>query len=831
MKNRKPEILAPAGSVSGLQAVIAAGCDAVYIGGNRFGARAYAENPETDELVEAITFCHLHQVRIYLTVNTLLKDRELEGQLYEYILPYYEAGLDAVIVQDVGVLRFISRYFPDLAVHASTQMALTMGQPVRELEKYHVRRVVPARELSLPELQQLRRDTDAEIEVFVHGALCYCYSGQCLFSSMLGGRSGNRGRCAQPCRMPYQLQQKSTVGEYLLSPRELSALPYLGELVEAGVDSFKIEGRMKRPEYAAFITAVFRKYRDLYQELGKEGYRLYQKTHEKEWQEDLRKMAELYNRGGFTQGYLEGNAGFIGKRRPGERGSMLSALRPKHGGVCVGKVLSADRQQVVYRAEKELSAQDIVEFRNTRMETEYEYTLGAPVKRGQKVTARYQRGCHIAKGDFVYRTRDAALLEHIRERCRELPLQAAVKGTFYAEAGKPMRLCVLLAEQDEICIEVSGALCQIAEKQPVPQSAARRILSQTGNSLFFFQELELSMEETLFLPTGALKALRRNAFAALKQAVREKYGRKVQKPKPQAARKLKPQNICKSEPQTIRRMAENTTHDKTAVFSASVMTPGQLEMVLQETSIQRVYLQTECLDEEQLRQGVQRIRDAGKLPWLVMPGVFRLPVRKLFEQEYFGDNRLFSLGWEGVLVKNTESLSFLQDVVKLEASRIRLDAMLYVMNAEAVRFWQERGIDQYTLPLEETEAEMAALPGLDRAELILYGRLPLMISAQCVRANTDCCVCGLPEERQKRIVLTDRRGAEYHVVNYCKYCYNMIYQKAPLDLRRLVQQKESFAGTDKRYQFTTESPEEVKRILEGCAVQDAHTGHFERGVE
>ena len=192
---KKPEILAPAGSMEALKAAINAGCDAVYMGGSRFGARAYAENPLEEEMVKAIRYCHLHGVKLYMTVNTLLKKKELENELYAYLKPYYEAGLDAVIVQDMGVVRFVKKHFPGLSIHASTQMTLTQGISTEIFRDVPVTRIVPARELTLEELRQMREDTSLEIEVFVHGALCYCYSGQCLFSSMFGGRSGNRAVC------------------------------------------------------------------------------------------------------------------------------------------------------------------------------------------------------------------------------------------------------------------------------------------------------------------------------------------------------------------------------------------------------------------------------------------------------------------------------------------------------------------------------------------------------------------------------------------------------------------------------------------------------------
>ncbi|MBR1743623.1 MAG: U32 family peptidase, partial [Lachnospiraceae bacterium] len=235
MDMRKPEILAPAGSMQALRAVIAAGCDAVYMGGSRFGARAYADNPEGEEMVRAIQYCHLHGVKLYLTVNTLLKEGEI-SELYDFLLPYYEAGVDAVLVQDMGVLSALHQWFPDLKLHASTQMTITQGRTAEFLKDFGITGIVPARELSLSELRKMRQETDTEIEVFVHGALCYCYSGGCLFSSMQGGRSGNRGRCAQPCRQRYRMEGTGKEG-YFLSPKELCALSHLDELVRLGVDS------------------------------------------------------------------------------------------------------------------------------------------------------------------------------------------------------------------------------------------------------------------------------------------------------------------------------------------------------------------------------------------------------------------------------------------------------------------------------------------------------------------------------------------------------------------------------------------------------------------
>ena len=316
---RKTELLAPAGSFETLKAVVNAGADAVYCAGNRFGARAYANNFTEEEMISAIDFMHLKGKKLYMTVNTLLKEAELE-ELYDYLVPYYETGLDAVIVQDLGVMRFIREYFPNLAIHASTQMTITGAYGADLLLKEGCNRIVTARELSLEEIGNIYQQTGAEIESFVHGALCYCYSGQCLLSSMIGGRSGNRGRCAQPCRLPYELFDKKQFAvsakkgneSYLLSPKDLCTIDLIPELIQHGIHSFKIEGRMKQAEYAAGVTSIYRYYIDKCEANPKATYEVSAKDHQKLW--------DLGNRCGFTDGYY--------KRHNGKE--MITFASPSH---------------------------------------------------------------------------------------------------------------------------------------------------------------------------------------------------------------------------------------------------------------------------------------------------------------------------------------------------------------------------------------------------------------------------------------------------------------------------------------------------------------------
>lgn len=323
------ELLAPAGNYDAFLGALNAGADAVYLGGGRFGARAYADNFDTKQIVRALHVAHFYGKKIYLTVNTLLKERELE-ELTSYLAPFYEAGLDGVIVQDFGVFCHIREQFPGLPLHVSTQMTVTGARGAAFLKQQGACRIVPARELSLEEVRKIKEEAGVEVECFIHGAMCYCYSGQCLFSSILGGRSGNRGRCAQPCRLPYEIyegeKQLSGTG-YPLSLKDMCTLEYLPKLLDAGINSFKIEGRMKRPEYAAGVTAIYRKYIDLYY---KEGAAQYQVD-----PADLDRLRGLYIRSEIQTGYYERHNGkeMITLKTSGYSGSdeaVLTQIREQY---------------------------------------------------------------------------------------------------------------------------------------------------------------------------------------------------------------------------------------------------------------------------------------------------------------------------------------------------------------------------------------------------------------------------------------------------------------------------------------------------------------------
>lgn len=327
-RERRVELLSPAGSPEGFYGAVHAGADAVYLAGKEYGARAYADNFSGEELLTCLRYAHIWHRKVYLTVNTLVKEDELE-RLPDFLDPLVKAGLDGVIVQDFGVFHLVKRKFPDLPLHASTQMTVTGPYGAALLKRMGASRVVPARELSLEELIALKRESGLEVECFIHGAMCYSYSGKCLFSSIAGGRSGNRGRCAQPCRLPYRVWGSDSVKrereQYLLSLKDMCALEILPELLEAGIDSFKIEGRMKKPEYTAGVTALYRKYID----------RCMRGEKEPPEREDLEVLKKLYMRSEIQEGYYHRRGGrdMITLDSPAYSGSdenILSAIRKKY---------------------------------------------------------------------------------------------------------------------------------------------------------------------------------------------------------------------------------------------------------------------------------------------------------------------------------------------------------------------------------------------------------------------------------------------------------------------------------------------------------------------
>ena len=391
MTNKTVEILAPCGSLESFNAAVNAGADACYLAGTRFGARAYAKNFDTSELCRVIDKAHLKGVKVYMTVNTLFKNAEIRA-LIGYLNPFYEFGLDAVIIQDMGVFKLVRETFPDLPVHASTQMNICSSEAAAWLKELGATRVIPARELTLKEIADIKRKVDIEIETFVHGAMCYSYSGRCLLSSMIGDRSGNRGRCAQPCRKKYN-------GSYSMSMKDMCTLMDVPMLIDAGVDSLKIEGRMKGEYYTAAVVSA-------YKEIANDH--ISGSFSEKKCERLIRNLADIFNRGGFSGGYLYGN----------QNEEMIDSEAPGHKGVEIGNVSSAGRGKVLIRLSDAVNKKDVLTLK-LKDGIVIELTSDKAARRGETLVLNAPKSNMISIDAPVYRKINDALLNSIRENILE----------------------------------------------------------------------------------------------------------------------------------------------------------------------------------------------------------------------------------------------------------------------------------------------------------------------------------------------------------------------------------------------------------------------------
>lgn len=804
MKDRV-EILAPAGSMECLKAAIAAGADAVYTGGALFGARAYAHNLTEEELLEAIDYVHLHGRRLYLTVNTLIKDREMEKQMYDYLLPYYRQGLDAVIVQDIGLFRFIRKHFPDLPIHASTQMTLTGVDGAKFLEKEGAQRIVTSRELSMAEVKKIADETELEIESFVHGALCYCYSGQCLFSSFIGGRSGNRGQCAQPCRLLYRTPEAKRP-QYLLSLKDICTLELIPEMIESGIYSFKIEGRMKKPEYAAAVAFQYRKYADLYLKYyeecpAEEDPAAYAMKKYRVREEDRQMLLDLYNRGGFHTGYYHTQNGR----------EMISLNRPNHAGVPAVKVLAKKGRNVTAKALTDLYPQDIIELpmRKGREKAD-NYTCKDAVRKGMNVQIPVFADTPFKRDEIWMRTRNSTLIDTLREEFVNGKIKERICGTFRLYPQEKATLTVKCRDAE---ITVAGEKAQEALSQPMSRERIEKQLRKTGNTEFEFSFLKAEIGEKVFLPMQSLNELRREALETLEKVICEKYRRSGEVKDPE-------------EDKTELSMEEEVLSG----WTASVRTAEQMEVILEEEAIGRIYVDCTMFpriwEKDSYVEWITKVHAAGKEIYLVMPYIFRERTRKQYEAAY---NRIFGAGWDGILIANYESFAFLKE--HGYTGRIMTDYNLYEFNQESRKFWKEKGVFEFTAPVELTERELQDLRVKD-GEVIVYGYLPMMVSAGCIQKTTRGCL-----KKSGQTTITDRYRNPFVVKNECDYCYNILYNYVPLYLGDRMEEVYQIGPGRIRLMFTTERQQEVRQILsayfEGKELPEGTytRGHWKRGIK
>lgn len=745
------ELLAPAGSREALAAAIYSGANAIYLGGKAFGARQYAPNFSDDELAEAVRLAHLHFVRIYVTVNTLVDDSEIPD-LIDYLKLLYTVGVDAIIVQDLGVAAIARRVVPDLPLHASTQMTIYNSAGVNALGNLGFKRVVLARELSLEAIKAICASTKLEIEVFVHGALCVCYSGQCLMSSLIGGRSGNRGRCAQPCRLPYKLVNEqgelllspAEAGEFLLSPRDLNTLQIVPELIKAGVHSFKIEGRMKRAEYVAVVTDAYKRAVETYK-ANPENYQVAQ--------QDYKDLAQIFNRD-FTTAYLLHKQGK----------NMMSDRRPNNRGVYLGRVINSTGQEVIIRLEESLSVGDGLEFwvkiggrigvTVTKLSVRGEDVLTA--ERGAEVKIAVPSG--IRNNDRVFKIFDAKLMARAQSFFQDdiekkIPLDFVIQ----IKSGAALKISV----QDDVgnvAESYSEFICEPARKRPVTEEMVISQMDRLGNTIFKLRSVHCKIDGEVMVPISEMNEVRRRVVAKLEEKRLSKFERA---PLPKTTVSSVTGVTSKRNGIMPAELELSVTVDTLAKLKAAVAAGADWILFGGEN------YQGQVITDEEYQKAVQYVHDNGRKIILSTPRIIHEHEFKRVGEQI---HKLISLEPDALSVSNLGSLQIIGDY----NVPIHGDYPLNAFNSLAIDLYSSLGVQSITLSPELNFAQLEEInKNIISVECIVHGRLPLMISEYCLLGSylggLHTGNCSLPC-KQGNFFLRDRKDEKFPIVTdqFCR---------------------------------------------------------------
>lgn len=769
--NHLPEILAPAGNLACLKAAVAAGADAVYFGGQAFNARRSAGGFTAEDVKEAVRLCRMRGVKTNLTLNTLIKQREWPSFL-AYIDEILPLGIDAVIVQDPGVAKVVHERYPQIALHASTQMAVQDLEGVLYLEKLGFSRVVLAREVTLDEIRRIHQATDVELEVFVHGALCYSYSGRCLMSSFHGGRSGNRGACAQPCRLPYQAGGKEG---YFMNLKDLCGAYHLQELIEAGVASLKIEGRLKGEAYVAGITGYYKGLMNEYADTGR--------LHSIQ-EEELDKLKQLFNRGGFTDGY------YVDKQH------MIEGSSPKHQGIPVAKVVDVRKGRVTIRSSKPLHSGDELEFRIGKPPYPT-LRLAASMLQGETKASFFLKD-KVQPGDEVWRVVDPVLQQQIIEGASRLP-EVPVAMAFSAMIGQPAQISAVVLgeslEQAPKAQTIYGPVVEMATARGLTEEAVTKQLSKTGDTGYRIDQLEIQLQEGSFLPVSVLNQMRRDLLEKLSKV--DEY----------EAKELSAIN-----------MERETSGVQDIWIGLDTLEQWNVIAKMDDAKVAVLFPNMEGFERTDKTDFLRRA--AGKKIVPSLPMVGRLSHRDWMENEI--------RTWMEVGVKDFEANLMGQTaLIEKLGGRVWAGPGLAVMNQAAAAFWQERA-ESVMLSWELTGREMAEIGRPKTAYWMAYGRIPYMVSEQCV--YKEARGCGKRTEGRK-LVLKDRKGEQMVVRSHCSLCYSEILSEKPI---YLLGKKGPAAHA--RVQLTLESEDEVRELwnayLEGrIPAFPTQVGHWDKGVD
>ncbi|MHB9929008.1 DUF3656 domain-containing U32 family peptidase [Clostridium botulinum] len=787
---RKIELLAPAGSVESLYAAVQAGADAVYMGGSKFSARAYANNFDDEQLKEAINYCHLYGVKVYITVNTLIKEEEIKEAI-KYIRFLYSIGVDALIIQDTGIAKLIKENLPDFEIHASTQMTVHNGEGAIFLKELGFKRIVLSRELSLKEIEYISKDLDIETEIFVHGALCICYSGQCLMSSILGGRSGNRGRCAQPCRLPYTLinekNDKETKG-YLLSPKDICNIENMEDLIKAGATSFKIEGRMKRPEYVAGVIRSYRKAIDA--AINKENF---------EEEQNKKELMQLFNREGFSKAYLYGNKGK----------DMMAYSFPKNTGLLLGEV----------NKDKSIKLEENLKIKDGIRNADKGFIVSSIIKDNKEVEKAYKgdlvkiKPSNYKFKDKLYKTSDTELLQSLGKIYedkfnKKIYLEANVEF----KVGEKIKLSCRYNGEEYFA---EGKEIEKALKKPLSMEKIEENLMKSGETPFKINKIKFDSYEEGFLPVSEINNCRRILINSIEEKIIQNN------PHRGKIKRVNVDNIYSN----INGIKENDLPK----YIFSIYTYEQLKAVA-DNGFKNIIVDLFTRNPLNLHKIKGLYQDLNI--YLKAPNIIKSEfdyVEKIIEEN------LYNI--KGIVTANLGIVNKFNNRTKIIG-----DYKLNIFNSFAGDFYKDF-IKGSCLSIELNKKEVKSITkhmNLD-SQMLIYGKIENMVSEYCPIGSTfggknSYSTCNKACEKGI-YTLKDRMSVKFPVKTDI-FCRSHIYNNSDINLIGNIEELRTFGINSFRLDFLEENYEEIEYILKSLKEENWKRdfknytrGHYKRGVE
>ena len=748
------ELLSPAGDFECLKAAVQNGADAVYFGSNLFSARAFATNFDTEELEQAINYAKLRGVKTHLTLNTLIKNEEFE-EAFNVAKTAYELGIDAIIVQDLGLAITLIKAFPDLEIHASTQMTTTNLEGVKKLEQLGFKRAVLSRECSISEIKNICENSNIEIEVFIHGALCISYSGQCLFSSMVGGRSGNRGKCAQPCRLPYTLCSKNEEKAmscdkdfapsqildkgYLLSTRDLCSLKNLPDLISAGVTSFKIEGRMKSPTYVATVTRIYRKYIDLATKFISnkvDKYEIYEK--------DMQDLMQVFNRGNFSSGHL--------LDEPNKK--LIFPPKPNNMGITLGKILKYNKNKglITVKLENNVSIGDGISFENETTK----YIISELMQNnnniknassGMIVTFGRIKG-NIKIGDKIHKITDKALssnaLDSFRKEYKKTYLSCSLKLKAKKKVDVFVKSLDFSLEENFVYDYIPDA----AKNAPITTEKIYDQFNKTLNTCFEFYDIDIDLDDNLFIPTSILNDIRRQAISKIENKIIENFKRTFDN-------KLYAINFGDTKFQQKR--TDLYRKEPTPIVKSLLLNTLNIDFDYSKLKcFDRIYVPLKYFADKRFANILNILSNNSKL-YIYMPLIVK--DRYLSTIENIVDKAIKEHDISGAVVSEISSLHLFKDLDLIA------NYTLNVYNSHTALELKNLGFSTITLSPELDGAELSMLKSTS-TEVICYGKIPLMTMSYCLLGKSNRCYkdCKHLCLSDTKFYLNDRYNFNFRVI-------------------------------------------------------------------